>query len=77
MSKRIALFSPSLDGGGAERVMMNLARGFIDRGYTVDLVLSSAKGEYLEQLDSRVRLVDLRARRVATSLPNLYLSLLL
>lgn len=71
MTKRIALFSPSLAGGGAERVMMNLARGFVDRGNSVDLVLSSAKGEYLEQIDSRVRLVDLRARRVATSLPAL------
>ena len=71
MNERIALFSPSLAGGGAERVMMNLARGFVERGYTVDFVLSSAKGEYFEQLDSRVRLIDLRARRVVTSLPAL------
>lgn len=51
--------------------MMNLAKGFVDRGNSVDLVLSSATGEYLEQIDSRVRLVNLRAKRVATSLPAL------
>lgn len=65
---RIALFVPNLGGGGAERVILNLACGFVEHGYPVDLILSSAEGEYLDELDSRVRLVDLRARRVATSL---------
>ena len=70
-SERIALFLPHLGGGGAERVMLNLACGFVEQGYSVDMVLSSADGEYLHELDPRVQLVDLGARRVATSLPAL------
>lgn len=71
MRKTIAIFSPSLAGGGAERVMINLGKGFVDRGFPVDLVVSSAIGEYKSQLDQRINLVDLRCRRVATSLPRL------
>ncbi len=66
MNERIALFLPKLGGGGAERVMLNLSCGFVEHGYPVDLVLSSAEGEYLDELDSRVTIVDLGARRVAT-----------
>jgi hypothetical protein len=41
----VALFLPSLANGGAERVMLNIARGIAARdGYTVDIVLVSAEG---------------------------------
>ena len=69
--QRIALFLPSLRGGGAERVMVNLARGFAERGLAVDFVLAKAEGPYLSQLPPGVRVVDLRASRVAVSLPGL------
>lgn len=36
--RAIALYLPSLRGGGAERVMVTLANGFAERGYAVDLV---------------------------------------
>lgn len=71
MSERIALFSASLRGGGAERVMLNLARGFADRGFTVDLVLAQAEGPYLNEVPSGVTVVDLGAHRVLASLPPL------
>ena len=68
----LALFIPTLGGGGAERVFLNLANGFVERGYRVDLVLASAQGSYLSELDSRVQLVDFRLRlgkgRLALSL---------
>lgn len=67
----LAIFLPSLRGGGAERVMVNLARGFSERGLAVDLVLAKAEGPYLAQVPSEVRIVDLRARRVLLSLPGL------
>jgi len=44
---KLALFLPSLRGGGAERVMVNLVRGFAERGLRVDLVLAKAEGPYL------------------------------
>ena len=69
--KRIALFLPTLAGGGVERGMVSLAQGFAERGYSVDLVLSKAEGPYLSKVPRKVRLVDLRASRVLTSLPGL------
>ena len=68
---KVALFLPSLRGGGAERVMVNLARGFVERGLQVDLVLARAEGPYLSQVPKEVRVVDLGAQRVLHSLPGL------
>ncbi len=71
LGAHIALFVPSLRGGGAERVMVNLARGFAQRGLKVDLVLAKAEGPYLAEVPSSVRVVDLGAKRVLYSLPGL------
>lgn len=67
----IAIYLPSLRGGGAERVMVTLANAFAARGRAVDLVLVSAQGPYLAEVAEGVRIVDLGARRVAASLPAL------
>lgn len=67
----IAVYIPSLRGGGAERVMLTLANGFAQRGHTVDLVLVQAEGPYLSEVSSSVRVVDLGAGRVMRSLPRL------
>ena len=67
-SKPIAFFLPSLRGGGAERVIVNLAQGITERGIPVDLVLSAATGIFLDQLPPAVRLVDLGAGRTLRSL---------
>lgn len=71
LNKRIAIYIPSLHGGGAERVMVILANGFAARGVSVDLVLASADGSYLDQVHDVVRIIDLRATRVLKSLPGL------
>jgi glycosyltransferase involved in cell wall biosynthesis len=67
-NNRIALFLPSLEGGGAERVMVNLAEGFAAEGRQVDLVLVKAKGAYLSKVPEQVRIIDLKCSRVVTSL---------
>jgi len=69
--EKIALFLPSLHGGGAERVMVNLARGFVDKGLQVDLLLAKAEGPYLSEVPPTVRLIDLGSKRVLYSLPGL------
>lgn len=68
MTKHIAIFLPSLRGGGAERVMVTLANGFAARGFRTDLVLAQAVGPYLEEVAANVRVVDLGSSRVALSL---------
>jgi len=58
----------SLGGGGAERIMLNLARKFAQWGHQVDIVVASAKGPYLSQIPDSVRLVDLRTTRTITAI---------
>jgi glycosyltransferase involved in cell wall biosynthesis len=67
----IALSSPTLSGGGAERVLVNLARGLCARGYRIDVVLASAKGQFLSDLPRAAQVFDLGASRVASSVPAL------
>ncbi|WP_008317306.1 glycosyltransferase [Leptolyngbya sp. PCC 6406] len=55
----VVLFIRWLRGGGAERVIANLANGLAERNLKVDLVLMQAEGEYLETLHSNVRVVNL------------------
>lgn len=66
--RHIAIFLPSLNGGGAERVMVTLANAFSARGYEVDLVLALAEGPYLASVSEGVRVVDLKAARVLKAL---------
>ena len=67
----IAIFLPSLAGGGAERVMLNLADGFGALGHEVDLVVGSAIGSHGYGLPAVRRVVDLRTRRMLQALPSL------
>jgi glycosyltransferase involved in cell wall biosynthesis len=67
VNNRIALFVPVLTGGGAERVMVDLAGGFARRGLPVDLVLVQASGPYLAAVPAQVRIVELRSSRTTTS----------
>jgi glycosyltransferase involved in cell wall biosynthesis len=60
----IALFLPSVRGGGAQRIVVNLAQGMTERGLPVDVVLTTAQGVFMDQLPAAARLVDLRSRRV-------------
>lgn len=68
---KVAIYLPSLDGGGAERITILLANALAQRGHDVDLVLANARGTYLGDVSSELRLVDLGKRRVAASLPAL------
>ncbi|MFC1495142.1 glycosyltransferase [Thermodesulfobacteriota bacterium] len=69
--KRLAFFVSSMEGGGAQRVMLNLAQEISEKGYAVDLVLARAEGPYLAQIPESVQLVDLKTTRILNSLPAL------
>jgi glycosyltransferase involved in cell wall biosynthesis len=69
--KKIALFLPSLEGGGAERVFVQLANEFAARGVRVDLTLAAARGPYLQTLSAGVRVIDFQASGVLRALPKL------
>lgn len=55
----IALFARWLSGGGAERVMSNLANGFAQRGLRVDLIIIQSREEVAESFHPNVRIIDL------------------
>ena len=67
----IALFSQDLKGGGAEKVILNLANGFADLGVKVDLVLVRPEGPYLPMVSDKVRVVNLGTRRTVKSISAL------
>lgn len=57
--KKIVLVLPDLITGGAQKVMLNLAKGFADRHYQVDLVTLSGKGDLFSEVPDNVNLVIL------------------
>ena len=64
----VAVFLPSLAGGGAERAMLNIAAGFSARGFNTHLVLAAAEGPYLPLVPDAIRVIDLKVRRILRSL---------
>lgn len=69
--RRIAVVMHDMRGGGAERMMINLAAGFADRGLAVDLVCVRAAGALADRVDPRVQVVDLACPRTVASVPRL------
>jgi glycosyltransferase involved in cell wall biosynthesis len=69
--EKLAIFLPSLAGGGAEKMLLNLAQDFVELGYNVDLILANAEGPYLKRVGQSVNLIDFNCRRMITSLPKL------
>lgn len=67
----VAFYLRLLYGGGAERVVVNLMQDFVEQGIKVDLVMNTASGPYLNQVDPRVRIVNLQTPRLLLSLPKL------
>jgi len=59
----VALFVPTLEGGGSELVMLRLARGLADRGHRISVVFAYATGYQLPDVDADVRVVNLQASR--------------
>lgn len=60
---RLCIVIPSLAGGGAEKVAINIANDRARAGEIVDLVVFIKKGPYLSQVDERVNLIDIGAKR--------------
>jgi glycosyltransferase involved in cell wall biosynthesis len=56
---RIALFVPTLEGGGAERVMVTLANALAERRFAVDFVLWTEGGPFRGLLSANVNVVAL------------------
>jgi glycosyltransferase involved in cell wall biosynthesis len=68
---RIALTLPSLAGGGAQRIFVDLARGLLDRSVDVDLVLVRDEGELRDSVPPGAEVVLLGGGPVSRAAPKL------
>lgn len=71
MAKRIALLFSNFHTGGIQRVRLKLAKGFIERGLDVDLVVINSSGELHSRIPHGVKTIDLKAGRTLLALPSL------
>ena len=60
-TERVAFLLENLSGGGAERVMLDLAEGFSALGYDVDLLVCEARGVLLDSIPSSINTCKGRA----------------
>lgn len=67
----LVIYLPDLSGGGAERLLLNLAPRFLALGYAVTFLLNRATGPLLDQLPTGCQLEILPAARQLASLPRL------
>jgi glycosyltransferase involved in cell wall biosynthesis len=74
-SRRLALLLPSVDCGGAERIMITLLRALADHGIPMDLVLGRSFGAFLSDVPSDVRIIELGSSRMRWAVPKLALYL--
>jgi len=55
----VCIFIPSFGSGGAERMMVNLARGISEKGFRIDFVVGSADGPFLASLPAEIAVTEL------------------
>ena len=65
---KILIVTPTLNGGGAERVAVNLANYYASQGYDTVLLAFRVIGPYLDEVSSEVNLIDLNVSRTRYSL---------
>lgn len=58
--KSIAFIIPDLDGGGLQRVALNLLQGFAMEEIPLDLVVANEEGQFKQMIPSGVRVIDLK-----------------
>ncbi|MCY3770154.1 MAG: glycosyltransferase [Gammaproteobacteria bacterium] len=54
--RRVLILTPSLGGGGAERVTLLLASGLLDRGHAVDILVRDLVCDYPQEVPCGIRL---------------------
>jgi glycosyltransferase involved in cell wall biosynthesis len=68
---KIAIFISFSGQGGVERMINNLAQGFLDHGLAVDMVIAREKGAHLSSIPVGVRQIRLGTNHTLTALPGL------
>jgi hypothetical protein len=69
--RRMVIYLPGLDGGGAKRLQIDLAGYFQHRGVDVTLLLDRADGPLMSIVPPGVQIVSLGSRQIIKALPRL------
>ncbi|WP_171908139.1 glycosyltransferase [Natrialba sp. SSL1] len=64
-----------MSGGGAEKIILNIAKELSNRGHDVDLVLVNATGPYMQNIPDCINIIDFGCSRTLYSLPKLVIYL--
>lgn len=68
----LVIYTSALGRGGAERAMLNLANGLVERGVPVDVVIAKrGDSDYLGELRPEAKLVDLDSSPAVVAFPRL------
>lgn len=59
---KLGLFFGTFEGGGAERMMVNLAKGLADSGVDVTIYVVNKKGPYLKEVPSYIKVHSYEAK---------------
>jgi len=71
----ILIVTPSFDGGGAEKIAVNLANQFSVEGIDVTLLVVRPEGPYREQVNELVKIVDLNCISSVQSLFRVFFAI--
>ncbi|MGD2138190.1 MAG: glycosyltransferase [Gammaproteobacteria bacterium] len=67
----LAILASFSGEGGVERMVLNLANAFAERGLRIDLLLIRTRSRHLGELHPAIRVIELGGGHTATSLPSL------
>lgn len=68
MKQKIVVIIPSLIGGGAEKVMINIATHLNRELFDITLIVLNKQGVYEDILPKDIRIIDLKSERVRYSI---------
>lgn len=64
---KLMIVTPNFNGGGAQKIAVNLANYYTNIGVNVSLVVFNSNGPYKNLVDSKVNLIDLKLPRLRNS----------
>ena len=65
---KILVVLPNFEGGGAERIHVNLANEWAKSGHEVIFCVLEKKGPLIDLIDQKIKVIDLDCKRILFSL---------
>lgn len=69
---KVAFFMPTLGGGGAERVIVNIINELSKHHNNIDLILAKGFGEYKDEINNSINIINLSSNSIWKSFIPFY-----